>query len=50
MAITRQDLEEQRERLQNDIRCILDGLDDMTVDFVCEAIADRFQILIEKVF
>lgn len=45
--LTRLDLEECREQLQNDLDCILDGVDcDMSI--VCQAVVDRLNDLILK--
>ena len=46
--LTRKDIEEQRELMQDDIRCILDGIDDQFLDNVCQVIVDRCRILISK--
>lgn len=46
--LTKQDIAEQREQAQEDIRCILDGLDDDIVDNVCQVIVDRMNILRDK--
>jgi hypothetical protein len=35
----------QREQAQEDIRYILDGLDEDVIDRVCQVIVDRFNIL-----
>lgn len=37
----------QREQIQEDLRCILDGLDNTLIDNVCQVIVDRFQIILE---
>ena len=42
------DIEEQRENMQNDIMCILEGIENKTLDNVCEVIVDRCNILISK--
>lgn len=39
---------EQRERIQDDILCILDGLDDEVLENVCQVVVDRFKIILEK--
>ena len=46
--ITVSDIELQREQAQNDILCILDGLDNTFLDNVCQVIVDRFNILKSK--
>ena len=46
--MNRKDIIEQREQMQNDILCILDGLDDEVLDDVCEVISDRMGILMTK--
>jgi len=48
MLLTKKDIELQREQAQEDVRCILDGLDDQTMDNVCQLIVDRFNILRDK--
>ncbi len=51
MALTQRDLEKQREQIQNDLLCILDGKKGMTnqilVD-VCQVVVDRINSLIKK--
>lgn len=37
----------QRELLQNDLQCILDGLDNKVINLVCQAVIDRFDIVLE---
>lgn len=45
------DLVEQREQIQEDLLCILDGYDDNEMmSNVCDVIADRFEILINKCY
>lgn len=44
----RKDIIEQREQMQHDILCILDGLDDKVLDDVCEVVSDRMGILMTK--
>lgn len=41
---------EQREQIQNNLMCILDGLDneDQIVDSVCSVIVERFQIILNE--
>lgn len=39
---------EQREQIQNDILCVLDGLDNEILDAVCSIIVERFAIILEK--
>jgi hypothetical protein len=47
--LTEQDFLEQRERMQEDIDCILYGCDDDDiVDNCCQVIVDRIEILLEK--
>lgn len=46
--ITKQDLLDQRERIQEDLCCILDGLDNEIIDGVCETVVERFEILLLK--
>lgn len=43
-----QNLIEQREQIQQDIICILDGLEKSYIDNVCQIVVERFQILIDK--
>ena len=47
--ITKKDLEDQRELMQDDLCCILDGLEDEVLDDVCQVIIDRMAMLIPKV-
>jgi hypothetical protein len=46
--ITKQDLADQRELIQDDLMCILDGLDEEMLDRVCQVIFDRIGILENK--
>ena len=46
--ITQQDLENQRELMQDDLICFLDGIDEEIIDQVCQIIVDRFDILLSK--
>lgn len=39
---------EHSECVQNDLLCILNGLDDLVLDMVCEVIVDRTNVLIDK--
>lgn len=39
-------VKDQRELMQNDIQCVLDGLDDEIVDKVCQVIVDRCAIIL----
>ena len=48
MNITKQDLADQRELIQDDLMCILDGLDQQVLDRVCQVIIDRIKILEDK--
>lgn len=45
MNISIQLLNDQCEQIQEDLMCILDGLDDEMLDNVCQVIVDRFNIL-----
>ena len=45
MALTRRDLKEQCEQIQENLVCILDGLDEKVIDAVCQVVVDRFDIL-----
>jgi len=38
----------QREQIQEDILCILDGLDQERLDNVCQVVVDRFQCILLK--
>ena len=40
---------QQREQLQEDLRCILDGVDDSFLDNVCQVVVDRMNILVAEV-
>lgn len=46
--LTKQDLLEQREQMQEDARCILDGIEDLFMDNLCQMIVDRMNILINQ--
>jgi len=46
--MTKKDLIEQREAIQDDLISALDGLDQEFIDRVCNIIVDRFNILINK--
>jgi hypothetical protein len=46
--MTENDLINQRELIQDDLTCLLDGLDEEMIDNVCQVIVDRFQILLDK--
>jgi len=46
--LTEQDILDQKELAQDDVTCILDGLDQDIVDNVCQVIVDRMNILISK--
>jgi hypothetical protein len=46
--LTKQDLMDQREQIQNDLQCVLDGLDESTVDAACQVVVDRFIVLETK--
>jgi len=48
MKTVRDRLEEQRERMQEDLLCILDGLDTKTLSSVCDVVIDRFNYLITE--
>lgn len=48
MIITEKDLLDQRELIQNDLECVLDGFDDDIAARVCQVIVDRFDILLDK--
>ena len=39
------DLNEQQEKIQEDLLKLLDGLDQVILDKVCDIIVDRFRIL-----
>lgn len=43
--LTLQQLTSQSENIQNDLLCVLDGLDNDILDNVCQVIVDRFNIL-----
>lgn len=42
------DLEDQCELIQDDLICVLDGIDERILDNVCQVIVDRFAVLKEK--
>lgn len=39
-------LVEEREQIQHDIDCLLDGMDEELRDKVCQVIVDHFEVLI----
>jgi hypothetical protein len=39
-------LKDQRELMQNDLQCLLDGLDETVVDNACQIIVDRIDIVL----
>lgn len=41
-------IRDQRELAQNDLQCILDGLDDDIVDNCCQVIVDRFNLVLNE--
>ena len=47
--LTVKDIEEQRERIQDDLICLLDGLDQEIVDNVCQVVVDRLNDLKAKI-
>lgn len=47
--INKQDLEKQCELIQNDLMCVLDGIDDTVMTNACQVIVDRFEILKSKI-
>lgn len=50
--ITKQEIIDQREELQNDLDCFLDGIDEIlghgTFDKICDLVVKRFDVLLEK--
>lgn len=44
--ITKQDIEDQRQLIQDDIMALLDGLDDPIITNVCQVVVDRMDILL----
>jgi len=46
--LTERDIAQQREQIQDDLLCILDGIDQQILDDVCEVIVDRLNILRDK--
>lgn len=44
--IEKQQLEDVREQLQEDLQCILDGDDPKKINDACQAVVDRFAVLI----
>ena len=46
--ILRQVILEQREQMQEDLMCILDGLDNDIIDNVCQVIVDRCNIILSE--
>lgn len=46
--LTKQDLLDQRESMQDDLQTLLDGLDDEVISNACQIVVDRIAILITK--
>lgn len=46
--ITKQDLLNCREQVQQDLLCFLDGMTDDILDGICQIVVDRFNELISK--
>lgn len=46
--MNKQDLLDQRELIQNDLSCVLDGIDDEIMNRVCDVIVQRFAILLDR--
>ena len=46
--VTEKDIKDQMELMQDDLTCILDGIEDETVDYVCQVVVERMNILISK--
>jgi hypothetical protein len=46
--LTVRDIQYQKELMQDDIMCILDGVDDQAITNVCQVIVDRCNILKQK--
>ena len=48
MALSKRDLENQREQMQCDLQCVLDGIDDDVITNACQVVVDRINSLIDK--
>ena len=48
MSLTKQDLLNQSQLMQDDLSCILDGIENEILDNACEMIVERINILINK--
>lgn len=48
MSLTEKDLVDECELIQDDLLCVLDGLDEQMLDGVCRVIVDRIEILKNK--
>ena len=48
MKLTKQDLLDQQEQMQEDLMCVLDGLEERVITNACQVVVDRVNILIEK--
>ena len=48
MTITHQDLLDQNNKIQNDLENLLDGMGEDVIAPACQIVAERFQILIDK--
>lgn len=44
-VITKEDLANQCEQIQDDLMCILDGIEDRIITNACQAVVDRFKVL-----
>ena len=45
ITIKSSDIDDQKQLIQDDIECILDGLDNEYVERVCQVVVDRLNIL-----
>lgn len=46
--ITEKDIRDQMELTQDDLMCILDGIEDEIVSHACQVVVERMNILLDK--
>jgi len=44
-----QEVIDQREQIQDDLLCMLDGLDDEFLENVCQMVVDRFKFILDTI-
>jgi hypothetical protein len=48
MSITKHDVKEVGEQIQEDLLCLLDGLPDEAQTKACQIVVDRMKVLVDK--